>query len=136
VSSITQLIGSVELVAVVVAALGLANTLLISTFERRRDLGVLRAVGMQRRQVRRMIAVEAVLVGGLGVVLAWGLGTAIGLGMYAMVRAQLGIALTPAFPLFGYVGAAVLGITAAVVASIHPAQRAARLDVVAALQYE
>ncbi len=136
VNSVTQLIGSVQLVAVIVAALGPANTLLISTFERRRDLGVLRAVGMQRGQLRRMVAVEAVLIGSLGVLLAWFLGTAIGLGMYTMVRAQLGIDLRPVFPLLGYAGAAILGISAALLASMYPAQRAARLDVVAALQYE
>jgi putative ABC transport system permease protein len=136
VNSVTQLIGSVQLVAVIVAALGLANTLLISTLERRRDLGVLRAVGMQRRQLRRMVAAEALMIGGIGVLLAWALGTLIGLGMFGFVRAQLGIALTVAFPLSGYGGAAILGLLAAFAASIYPAQRAARLDVVAALQYE
>ena len=136
VNSVTQLIGSVQLVAVIVAALGLANTLLISTFERRRDLGVLRAVGMLRRQLRRMVAVEALLIGALGVLLAWGLGTAIGLGMWALVGAQLGVPLEPAFPLVGYAGAAILGLVAALLASMYPARRAARLDVVEALQYE
>jgi putative ABC transport system permease protein len=136
VGSVTQLIGSVQLVAVIVAGLGLANTLLISTFERRRDLGVLRAIGMLRRQLRRMVAVEALLIGALGVMLAWILGTAIGLGMYALVEAQLGVPLEPAFPLVGYVGAAILGLSASLLASMYPAQRAARLDVVEALQYE
>lgn len=136
ITSVTQLIGSVQLVAVIVAALGLANTLLISTFERRRDLGVLRAVGMLRRQLRRMVAVEALLIGSLGVVCAWGLGTAIGYGMYALVEAQLGVPLEPVFPPLAYAGAAVIGLLVALGASVYPAQRAARLDVVEALQYE
>jgi putative ABC transport system permease protein len=136
VRSVQQLIGSVQLVAVIVAALGLANTLLISTFERRRDIGVLRAVGMLRRQVRRMVALEALLLGALGVLLAWGLGTLIGLGMYAFTRSQLGVEFGVVFPPMGYAGAAVLGIAAALAASIYPADRAAKLDVVAALQYE
>lgn len=136
VGSVTQLIGSVQLVAVVVAALGLANTLLISTFERRRDLGVLRAVGMQRKQLRRMVAAEAVMIGSIGVLLAWALGTIIGLAMFAFVRSQLGVALEIAFPPSAYAGAAILGLFAALAASIYPANRAARLDVVAALQYE
>jgi putative ABC transport system permease protein len=136
VRSVQQLIGSVQLVAVIVAALGLANTLFISTLERRRDLGVLRAVGMLRGQVRRMVAIEALLLGALGVLLAWGLGTLIGLGMYAFTRTQLGIGFGVVFPLLGYAGAAVLGMVAALLASMYPADRAARLDVVAALQYE
>ncbi len=136
VGSVTQLIGSVQLVAVVVAALGLANTLLISTFERRRDLGVLRAVGMQRKQLRRMVATEALLIGSIGVLLAWALGTVIGLGMFGFIRSQLGLSLQIAFPPSAYAGAAILGMSAALAASIYPATRAARLDVVAALQYE
>jgi putative ABC transport system permease protein len=136
VNSVVQLIGSVQLVAVIVAGLGLANTLLISTFERRRDFGVLRSVGMLRRQLRRMVAAEALIIGLLGVVLAWGLGTLIGVGMFLMIEAQLGVPLKVAFPLLGYIGAAILGLAAAFLASIYPAQRAARLDVVAALAYE
>jgi putative ABC transport system permease protein len=132
VGSVTQLIGSVQLVAVIVAGLGLANTLLISTLERRRDLGVLRAVGMLRKQLRRMVAIEALLIGGLGVLLAWGLGTLIGFGMFTFLESQLGMRL----PVSAYVGAAVLGLAAAVIASLYPAQRAARIDVVEALQYE
>jgi putative ABC transport system permease protein len=136
VTSVVQLISSVQLVAVIVAGVGLANTLLISTFERRRDFGVLRAVGMLRRQLRRMVAMEAVIVGLLGVALAWLVGTLVGLGMFIMVERQLGIGMTPVFPLTGYIGAAVLGVSAALLASVYPAQRAARLDVVTALAYE
>jgi putative ABC transport system permease protein len=136
VTSITQLISSVQLIAVIVAALGLANTLLISTFERRRDLGVLRAIGMLRRQLRRMVAAEALMIGALGVVLAWTVGTVIGYGIYALIKSQLGIPMpfrpTPQV----YVLTAVLGLVAALVASLYPAQRAARIDVVEALQYE
>jgi putative ABC transport system permease protein len=136
VTSVTQLISSVQLIAVIVAALGLANTLLISTLERRRDLGVLRAVGMLRRQLRRMVAAEALMIGALGVVLAWGLGTLIGYGIYALIQAQLGVHLAFTLPPQAYAGSAVLGVVAALVASIYPAERAARIDVVEALQYE
>src|SRR4030088_1820697 len=68
VSSLQRLIGSVQIVAVLVAALGVANTLLISTFERRRDLGILPAVGKNRRQLRRMVLLESLMLGTLGVV--------------------------------------------------------------------
>lgn len=136
VGSVQQLIGSVQLVAVIVAGLGLANTLLISTLERRRDLGVLRAVGMLRRQLRRMVATEALMIATVGVLLAWGLGTLIGFGMFSFLESQLGMDLGIVFPPSAYGGAAVLGIAAALVAALYPAQRAARVDVVEALQYE
>ncbi|HVE91799.1 MAG TPA: FtsX-like permease family protein [Actinomycetota bacterium] len=136
VGSIRDLISSVQLVAVVVAALGLANTLLISTLERRRDLGVLRAVGMLRGQVRRMVTVEALLVGGVGVLLAWVFGSLIGLFMFRVMQEQSGIDLRLAFPASAYVGSAVLGLAASGLASLYPAARAARMDVVDALQYE
>lgn len=136
VSSVLDLIVSVQLVAVVVAGLGLANTLLISTLERRRELGVLRAVGMLRRQVRRMVAVEALLVAALGIVLAWGLGTIIGIGMQIVTELQLGMPLHRVFPPSGYLAAAALGLTVAAAAALYPAHRAARVDVVDALHYE
>ena len=136
VGSVTQLVSSVQLVAVIVAALGLANTLLISTLERRRDLGVLRAVGMLRRQLRRMIAAEALIVGGVGVAGAWAVGTLMGYGVYRILQAQLGVPLAFALPPRAYLGAAVLGLAASLVASLYPAERAARIDVVEALQYE
>lgn len=136
VDAIVGLITSVQLVAVIVAALGLANTLLISTFERRRDLGVLRAIGTTRKQIRRMVALEAVFIASLGVACAWVLGTVIGLGMFLLVRAQLGIPIQPAFPPLAYLAAAALGLVSAVAASAYPADRAAKVQVVEALAYE
>jgi putative ABC transport system permease protein len=136
VGSVQQLVSSVQFVAVLVAALGLANTLLISTLERKRDLGVLRAVGMLRRQLRRMVAVEALAMGAIGVALAWVLGTVIGAGMYAVIRAQLGLAIPLVLPPLSYAFVGLLGLAAAFFASLYPASRAARADVVEALQYE
>lgn len=136
VGTISSMVSSVMLVAVLVAALGLANTLLISTLERRRDLGVLRAVGMLRRQVRRMVAVEALMVGAVGVVLAWGFGTFLGYVMFRIVQAQGAVKLDLQPPFRGYAIAAVLGMAGALVAALYPAHRAATVDVVDALHYE
>jgi putative ABC transport system permease protein len=136
VSSLQRLIGSVQIVAVLVAALGVANTLLISTFERRRDLGILRAVGMNRRQLRRMVVLESLMLGTLGVVLAWGFGTGVGLFAHRITEIQTGLTIPTVIQPLVYLAVLGLGVTAAVGAALYPAQRAALLDVTDALQYE
>jgi putative ABC transport system permease protein len=135
-SSLLDLVSSVQLVAVIVAALGLANTLLISTLERRRELGVLRAVGLLRKQVRRMVAMEALMVGALGVVLSWALGTVMGAFLFRIIEVQAGQRLHLVLPPSGYAGVAVLGFVGAVAAAAYPAHRASRVDIVEALRYE
>jgi putative ABC transport system permease protein len=120
------------LFSVVIALFGIVNTLGLSVLERTREIGLLRAVGMLRAQVRTMVRWEAVLVAVLGAVLglavgtffAWIMVTALagsGLSVLALPTVQLGLALA---------GAAVAGVLAAVV----PARRAARIDVLRALQ--
>lgn len=136
VASLQRLIGSVQVVAVLVAALGVANTLLIATFERRRDLGILRAVGMTRRQLRRMVVAESVLLGILGVVLAWGMGTGVGLFAHRITEIQTGLTIPTVIQPLAYLAVLALGIAACVGAAIYPARRAAGLDVTEALQYE
>ncbi len=136
VNSVQQLVASVQLVAVLVAGLGLANTLLISTLERKRELGVLRAVGTLRRQLRRMVVTEALVMAVIGVGLAWTTGTVIGAGMYRVIRAQIGLDFPIVIPPSVYAAAAVLGLATAFFASLLPAARAARINVVEALQYE
>jgi putative ABC transport system permease protein len=118
--------------AVLIALLGIANTLALSVFERTRELGLLRAIGMARRQVRAMVRWESVVIALFGTCL----GLLIGLFFsWAMVRAVAeGVALTvPAGQLaLGALAAAVAGVLAAIV----PARRAARLDVLAAIATE
>jgi putative ABC transport system permease protein len=119
--------------AVIVSLFGIVNTLVLSTFERMRELGTLRAVGMSRRQVRRMVRHESVITALIGAVL----GIAAGLGLAAIGVAMLGkygIAYTiPAAPL---VAVAVVAILAGVLAAVLPARRASRIDVLSALAYE
>jgi putative ABC transport system permease protein len=118
--------------AVLIALLGIANTLALSVFERTRELGLLRAIGMARRQVRAMVRWESVIIALFGTCL----GLLIGLFFsWAMVRAVADqVALTvPAGQLaLGALAAAVAGVLAAIL----PARRAARLDVLAAISTE
>ena len=117
--------------AVVIALIGIANTLALSVHERTRELGLLRAVGMQRRQVRGAVRWESLLIAtlgtGLGLVLAvggaWGVVTALhDQGITQLIR--------PAGQLAVIAGTA--GV-AGLLAAMGPARRAARLDVLAAL---
>jgi len=122
------------LLAIVIALFGIVNTLGLSIYERVRELGLLRAVGMSRRQVRRMIRSEAVIIAVLGGVLGAVIGVLFGWAMQGSL-ASLGIdrLSVPVGSIVLYLVAAGL---AGVVASIWPARRAARLNVLEAIAYE
>ena len=82
---IDQLMGLVTvllLLAVLIALLGIVNTLALSVFERTRELGMLRAVGMTRGQVRAMVRWESVVISVMGAILGAGLGIGLGLGAH------------------------------------------------------
>jgi putative ABC transport system permease protein len=118
---------------VIVSLFGIINTLVLSTFERTRELGTLRAVGMTRRQVRRMVRHESVITALLGA----GLGIALGLGLAAIVTSVFSDeGLTFAVPAGSLVVLTVVAGLAGILAAIAPARRAARLDVLTALAYE
>jgi putative ABC transport system permease protein len=118
--------------ALAIALFGIANTLALSVFERTREIGLLRAVGMSRAQVRSSVRWESVLIALLGATL----GTAIGVGFgWAMVEAMKdkGIGeLTIPMTQLAYV--LVLAAVAAVAAAALPARRAARMDVLGAIK--
>ena len=119
--------------AVIVSLFGIVNTLVLSTFERTRELGMLRAVGMTRRQVRRMIRHESVITALLGAAMGIGAGLLVA-AVLASVFAEEG--LTFAVPVGSLVAFSVVAIGAGVLAAILPARRAARMDVLTALAYE
>jgi putative ABC transport system permease protein len=135
--AIDQVLGFVLvllLLSVVIAVFGIVNTLSLSIYERIRELGLLRAVGMSRRQVRRMVRSEAVIVAILGAVLGMVIGLFFG---WALQRAlvELGVdrLRVPLGQLLIYLVVAAL---CGVVAAVWPARRAARLDVLQAIAYE
>ena len=119
--------------SVIVSLFGMVNTLVLSVFERTRELGMLRAVGMTRRQVRRMVRHESVITALIGAAL----GLPLGLFLAALATrgmSDLGVGLH--VPLVTLAVFAVVALLAGIAAAILPARRAARLNVLKALQYE
>ena len=119
------------LLAVVIALLGIVNTLALSVFERTRELGLLRAVGMTRSQVRAMVRWEAVVIALIGAVTGAGLGIGIGVGLAHMLEDEgiTGIAI-PGPQIALYVA---LAAVAGVLAAVGPARSAAKVDVLKAV---
>jgi putative ABC transport system permease protein len=117
--------------SVVVSLFGIVNTLVLTVFERTRELGMLRAVGMTRRQVRRMIRYESVITALLGGVIGIVLGLVLGLLLIARVNE-----IAFAVPIGQLVIFAIATIVVGILAAVFPARRAARLNVLEALQYE
>ncbi|HYT81454.1 MAG TPA: FtsX-like permease family protein, partial [Actinomycetota bacterium] len=134
---INQLLGLITALlglAILIALFGIVNTLALSIYERTREIGLLRAVGMVRRQVKSMIRWESVIIAVFGALL----GTAVGVFFgWAMVQALSDQGITelsiPGGQLLIYI---VMAGLAGVLAALFPARRAAKLDVLSAIAYE
>ena len=133
INQLLYLIYALLALSVIVSLFGIVNTLALSIFERTRELGLLRAVGMSRRQVKRIVRLEAVITSLIGALLGLVLGVLFALAISRPLEAE-GFQLT--FPIGTLVGLVVAAALAGVLASLWPARRAARLDVLRALAYE
>jgi putative ABC transport system permease protein len=135
--SVNQLLGIVTamlLLAVVVAILGIVNTLVLSVVERTRELGLLRAVGATRRQVRSVVRRESVLMALLGALTGMALGTVAGVALSrALVAEGITTVQVPWATLAVYL---VLAAAVGVLAAVGPARRASRVDLLNALTTE
>ena len=127
---LTALLG----LAIVIALIGIANTMALSVFERTREIGLLRAVGMTRRQTRRMIRWESAIIAAVGAVL----GAIIGVSLAAVALAAIpgDIITTVAIPWIRIISMVVIAALAGLVAALFPAFRASRMNVLDAISHE
>ena len=109
------------------------NTLVLSVFERTRELGMLRAVGMTRNQVSRMVRQESVITALIGAALGLPLGVFLAV-LVTRALSQFNVEFVP--PWKNLIGFAIVAMIAGVLAAVAPARRASRLNVLRALQYE
>jgi putative ABC transport system permease protein len=133
IDQLLNLVYGLLFLAVLVALFGIVNTLALSIHERTRELGMLRAVGMSRRQVRQMIRYEAVITALIGALLGAVLGVIFAL-LVSRPLADEGFVIS--IPIGTLIGLLVLAAVFGVIAAIGPARRASRLDVLRALAYE
>lgn len=133
INQLLALIYALLALAVLISLFGIANTLGLSIHERTRELGMLRAIGMSRRQVRTMVRYEAVITALIGAILGMVLGVAFAVLIAQPLKDE---GFTLSFPVGSLIALLVLSALAGVLAAIPPARRASRLNVLQSLQYE
>ncbi len=133
INELLSMINIMILLAVVIALIGIANTLALSVFERTRELGLVRAVGMSRRQLRRMVRFEAALVATFGAVLGVSIGVLFGWGVVEAL--PVAFASTLVIPVQSIVALVTVAAVAGVLAAVLPARRAGRLNVLDAISH-
>lgn len=131
--SLFDVLGAIGLV---VAALGVINTMLMNVFERTRELGGLRSLGMSQAQVRRMIMAEATAIGFIGAIFGLGFGAVLTDVFIIGLRQIGGFALTRQTPYGAMAWSFWLAIGVAVAASLYPAWRAGRVNIIEAIKHE
>jgi putative ABC transport system permease protein len=133
IDGVVKLVYALLAFAILISLFGIANTLALSIHERTRELGMLRAIGMSRRQVRTMIRYEAVITALIGAILGMALGIIFATLIAQPLKAE---GFTLSYPIGSLVVLLVLAALAGVLSAIVPARRASRLDVLRSLQYE
>ena len=134
IDQILLMLNALLALAVVIAVFGITNTLALSIFERTREIGLLRAVGMNRGQIRRMIRWEAIIVAIIGTILGIIVGLFFGVVVTAALESQ-GIDRL-SIPLAQILGMMIFGVIAGLLSAIIPARRAAKLNILEAIAYE
>jgi putative ABC transport system permease protein len=133
INQLVMLVIALLVFAIVISLFGIANTLALSIHERTRELGMLRAIGMSRRQVRTMIRYEAVITALIGGIL----GLVLGIVFATLISEPLkDEGFTLSYPVVWLVLLLIFSALVGIVAAILPARRASRLDVLQSLQYE
>jgi putative ABC transport system permease protein len=134
ISGILNIVYGLLALAIIVAILGVVNTLALSVIERTREIGLLRAVGLSRRQMRRMVRLESVVIALFGALLGLGLGLAWGAtAQQVLAESGFGVLEVPWGTIATvFIGSAVVGLAAALI----PAFRAGRMNVLAAIATE
>ena len=130
---IINLMGALLLLAIIIALIGIVNTLALSIYERTRELGLLRAVGMTRRQMKRMVRSEAVIIAVFGTLMGVVIGVLFGRAIVASLHNE-GIAFS--VPVAQIVFFVALAALAGLFAGTFPARRAANLDILKAIASE
>jgi putative ABC transport system permease protein len=130
-SSVLNILYVLLALSVIVSLFGIVNTLVLTVFERTREIGMLRAIGMTRRQVRRMIRHESVITALIGATI----GIALGIVLAALLIARVDF-IVLSVPVGQLIIFGIAAIFVGIIAAIFPARRAARLNVLEALQYE
>jgi putative ABC transport system permease protein len=136
-ASINRLLGLIYVLlalAILIALIGIVNTLMLSVCERTHEIGLLRAVGMKRRQVKTMIRSESVIIALCGALVGIIIGTGLGTALASALRNN-GVTVI-AVPLPSLIGFLVLSALLGLYAATWPARRAANLNVLAAIATE
>ncbi len=141
-SLLQALLGSVGALALLVAALGVANTMMMAIYERTREIGVLKALGASSGEIRQLFTTEAALIGLIGGVFGLILGTLLGrlvdwgAHRYLINEGVTGVGQLSVVPPWLAIGALIFAALIGLLAGLYPAARAARLDPVQALRHE
>jgi ABC-type antimicrobial peptide transport system permease subunit len=139
VDSVLGLLGGISLL---VASFGIANTMIMSILERTREIGIMKAIGAEDREIKLIFFVEAAVIGVfggvIGVLVAWGIDGVANRLAYRFILKPQGASFIDFFslPIYLSIGAILFALVVSIVAALYPAARAARIDPVRALRHD